>query len=114
MPIEKCPKCEDQVLDSKYSCPGCGYVKRDEPEQQKHPKHEITTKNTSKHLQIQGVIALFLLIAGLLWFYLTADAYEARDQLNVVALLMFVVGFFWYAVVRFRIWHQHDDRDPRD
>ncbi|MFC0446119.1 zinc ribbon domain-containing protein [Pseudidiomarina halophila] len=108
MAIEKCPKCEDQVLDNKYSCPACGFVKPDKPEQQKHPKKEqITTENTSKSLQIQGVVSVVLFIVGILWFYLTADEYQQRGQLNIIALLMFVIGFIWYVVTRFRIWRQH-------
>ncbi|CAB0150750.1 hypothetical protein PSI9734_01191 [Pseudidiomarina piscicola] len=109
MAIEKCPECEDQVLDNNYSCPACGYVKSDKPAQQKHPKQsKITTKNTSKSLQIEGVVALILVVVGLLWFYLTGDDYEQRNELNILALLTFVVGFVWYMVVRFRIWREHD------
>lgn len=109
MAIEKCPECEDQVLDNNYSCPACGYVKPDKPKQQKHPeKSKITTKNTSRQLQIEGVIALIVAVGGLLWFYLTGEEYEQRNELNILALLMFVGGFIWYLVVRFRIWREHD------
>ncbi|RUO63117.1 zinc ribbon domain-containing protein [Pseudidiomarina insulisalsae] len=109
MAIEKCPQCEDQVLDNKYSCPACGFVKRDKPEIQRHPERsKITTKTTSKSLQIQGVVSLLLFIAGLVWFYISGDEYAQRNELNVVALVMFVVGFIWYILVRFFIWRSHD------
>tara|TARA_Y100001973_G_C5099590_1_gene281927 strand:- start:216 stop:542 length:327 start_codon:yes stop_codon:yes gene_type:complete len=108
MAIEKCPECEDQVLDNNYSCPACGFVKSDKPEQQKHPEKEITSANTSKGLQIQGIIAFILAVAGLLWFYLSGDAYAQRNEVNVVALIMFVAGFVWYMWIRIRIWREHD------
>ncbi|MGQ4277261.1 zinc ribbon domain-containing protein [Pseudidiomarina sp. E22-M8] len=111
MAIEKCPKCEDQVLDNSYSCPACGYLKRDEPEQQQPPEEsKITTENTSKSLQIQGVVSLILFIVGILWFFLTADGDQQRSQLSVIPLIMFIIGFIWYITTRFRIWRAHRSR----
>ena len=108
MVFEKCPKCEDQVLDNNYSCPACGYVKSEESEQKNQPgENEITTENTSKNLQIQGVLSLVSLIVGVLWFFLTAEEYQQRDEINVIALIMFIGGLIWYILTRFRIWHEH-------
>ncbi|WP_290573493.1 hypothetical protein [Idiomarina sp.] len=80
MAFEKCPKCEDEVLDNKYSCPACGYVKSENSEQKEQPgendqpgESKITTENTSKSLQVQGVLAIVILIIGVLWFFLTSD-----------------------------------------
>ncbi|RUO76152.1 zinc ribbon domain-containing protein [Idiomarina seosinensis] len=111
MVFEKCPKCEDQVLDNNYSCPACGYVKSEkaeEKEQHNQPgETNITTENTSKSLQVQGVISIILLAIGVVWFFLTADEYRQRDEINIVALIMFVGGLFWYIITRFRIWREH-------
>lgn len=109
MAFEKCPKCEDEVLDNKYSCPACGYVKTEKSEQKNQPgeNSKITTDNTSKSLQIQGVLALVLLIVGVLWFFLTSDEYQQNSEINVVPLVMFIGGLVWYIVTRFRIWREH-------
>jgi len=122
MVFEKCPKCEDQVLDNKYSCPACGYVKPDKsdksdkpenPEQQNQPggNSEITTDNTPKSLQIQGVLAIVILIVGVLWFFLTSDEYRQSNEINVIPLIMFVGGLFWYIITRFRIWREHSRKE---
>lgn len=114
MVFEKCPKCEDQVLDNKYSCPACGYVKPEKSEEKDRPgennqpgENKITTENTSKSLQIQGVVALVVLIIGVFWFFLTADEYRQSDEINVIALVMFIGGLIWYILTRFRIWREH-------
>jgi len=48
MAFEKCPKCEDQVLDNNYSCPACGFVKSEKSEQENQPGENstITSENT--------------------------------------------------------------------
>ncbi|MDV6316433.1 zinc ribbon domain-containing protein [Idiomarina sp. HP20-50] len=114
MVFEKCPKCEDQVLDNKYSCPACGYVKPDksdkseDPDKQNQPgENNITTENTSKSLTIQGVLSLVILIVGVFWFFLTADEYRQSGEINIIALIMFVGGLAWYILTRFRIWREH-------
>lgn len=107
--VEKCPKCENQVLDNKFSCPGCGYVKRDQHGEPTHPGDTgITTKDTPVSLQIQGVVALISLIVGLAWFYFTGEEYEKRGELNIIALVMFIGGLIWYIITRFRIWKAAD------
>lgn len=112
MIVEKCPKCENQVLDNKGGCPACGYLKskKAESKEQKNQPGEtnITPENTSKSLQIQGIIALAFLIVGVFWFFLTADDYRQREEINLIALLMFVGGLIWYILTRFRIWREHD------
>ncbi|MEX1221326.1 MAG: zinc ribbon domain-containing protein [Idiomarina sp.] len=112
MAIEKCPKCEDQVLDNKHGCPGCGYVKSSDSEQSAEPGNQpggnnITTENTAKNLQVQGLLSVLLFVAGLIWFFLTSEDYQQRDEINVIPLIMFIVGFVWYVVTRFRIWSQN-------
>jgi uncharacterized membrane protein YvbJ len=114
MAFEKCPKCEDEVLDNKYSCPACGYVKPENSEQKEQPgendqpgESKITTENTSKSLQIQGVLAIVILIIGVLWFFLTSDDYQQSEEVNIVPLIMFIGGLVWYIVTRFRIWREH-------
>lgn len=108
MAVEKCPKCEDQVLDNKYGCPGCGYVKPNKPEMKNQPDEtKIDTKTTAKNLQIQGLLSVLIFVVGLLWFFLTTEDYQQRDEINVIALVMFIGGFIWYIATRFRIWHQH-------
>lgn len=70
-------------------------------------ENNITTENTSKSLQIQGVLALLVLIVGVFWFFLTADDYRQTDDINMIALVMVVGGLAWYIVTRFRIWREH-------
>lgn len=70
-------------------------------------ENNITTENTSKSLQIQGVLSLVVLIVGVFWFFLTADDYRKTDDINMIALVMFVGGLAWYIVTRFRIWREH-------
>ncbi|MGO1328925.1 MAG: zinc ribbon domain-containing protein [Idiomarina loihiensis] len=109
MAFEKCPKCEDQVLDNNYSCPACGFVKSEKSEQENQPGENsaITSENTSKSLQIQGVLSLVILIVGVLWFFLTSEESQQSNEINVIPLVMFIGGLIWYIVTRFRIWRSH-------
>lgn len=101
MAIISCPECGHQVSDRAASCPSCGT-----------PLAAAATsarviEQTGKGLKAQQLLSILLLLVGVVFAIAASSGGGSSSGGIGLGGIMIVIGFLWYAVVRFRIWWHH-------
>ncbi len=106
MALISCPECNNQVSSTAAACPRCGAPIAGALEARAAGASLTTVQETSKRLKLHTLGAVLLIIIGVFWLIAEINAVDGQGQAGISTLLI-MAGLIWYFVTRFRIWWHH-------
>lgn len=105
MALVTCKDCGREVSSRAEACPQCGAPIAGNRETAAAGTSIKTIQGTSKKFKLQSVLSVALIIFGGMWLTISAKTPGATP--SGTAMLLVVIGLFWYAINRVRIWWHH-------
>jgi len=102
MAIISCPSCSEQVSDKAKQCPHCDLSLTEQSVEQTQSSKRVERIKSIQSIQFQTMLALFLSIAGFIFYYLDDPIGDPQMQ-QWVAMGGMILGFVWYLINRVRI-----------
>lgn len=107
MALINCPECKKEVPDAAPSCPNCG-VPIAGAKKEKAAGGQLTTiQTTGKKLKIHSLLSALLVIMGFLGTLVVMCGMEQGGKCVMVPVTLFIIGFVWCVIARFKIWCHH-------
>ncbi len=107
MALINCPECKKEVSDAAPTCPNCGVPIAGAKEGKAAGVQLTTIQETGKKLKIHSLLSSLLVIVGVLWAIVVISGKEQGVGVSLIPMIMFIIGFVWLVITRFRIWWHH-------
>ena len=102
MAIISCPSCNEQVSDKAKQCPHCDLSLTSQTLEQTQSSKRVERIKSIQSIQFQTMLALFLSIAGFIFYYLDDPIGDPQMQ-QWIAMGSLILGLVWYLINRVRI-----------
>ena len=106
MALISCPECGNQVASSAASCPKCGVSIAAAQESKAAGATLTTIQETSKKLKLHSLGSMLAVVIGVIWVIVAVNSPDGSETPGG-ALFFIIGGLLWFFVTRFRIWWHH-------
>lgn len=102
MAIISCPSCSEQISDKAKECPHCDLSLAAQSLEQTQSSKRVERIKAIQSIQFQTMLALFVSIAGFIFYYLDDPIGDLQMQ-QWIGMGAIILGLVWYLINRVRI-----------